>query len=223
MSDQLAKLQDILGYRFAEQSLLTMALTHASTSGDVTYERLEFLGDRVLGLATADALYSKFADEPEGDLARRLAALVQGTTLAKIAVEMDLGSFIYLSDAERNAGGGENDHILADVLEALLGAMYLDGGFAACQATITKLWGERFYQMVSPPQHPKTHLQEWAQGKGLSLPAYKIIGQTGPDHAPMFKVGLSVEGFDTVAAEGKSRQEAEKQVAALFMQTYGDK
>ena len=215
-------INDIVGHEFADQSLLIMALTHASSAAGVTYERLEFLGDRVLGLAVAEILYKKFPSEPEGDLARRLASLVQGTTLAEVARENDLGAHIHLSESERNAGGAQNDHILADVMEGLLGALYLDAGFAPCQAMIARLWGERFYKMTEPPRHPKTWIQEWVQGQSLALPRYDITGQSGPDHAPVFEVSLMVDGYDPVVAEGKSRQEAEKQAAKAFMEKYGE-
>lgn len=214
-------LYSIIGYEFQDRSLPEMALTHASAGSGPTYERLEFLGDRVLGLSVAQILYEKFPDEAEGALARRLAALVQGRTLAEIAQEIDLGRYILLSDAERASGGAENEHILADVLEALLGAVYLDAGFSACQDLIARLWGDRFYKMLEPPMHPKTALQEWAQGKGLALPHYKITNQTGPDHAPVFEVSVSVDGYPLLKAEGRSRQEAEKQAARLFMEEHG--
>jgi len=220
MSDDL---QRKLNYQFADPSLLTMALTHASHESDITYERLEFLGDRVLGLAVAEILYKTFDQEAEGDMAKRLASLVQGTTLAQIAQEIHLGDHIILSESERNTGGAENDHILADVMEAILGALYLDAGFADCKALIERLWGDRFQTMTKPPQHPKTGLQEWAQSKSLPLPTYEITAQTGPDHAPEFEVAVTVADFGTCTASGKSRQEAEKRAAAAFLKTHEGK
>ncbi|MGB0719824.1 MAG: ribonuclease III [Bdellovibrionales bacterium] len=214
------KLARLIGHDFKDPALLKTALTHSSTGAKSNYERLEFLGDRVLGLSVADILYNKFPDEPEGHMAKRLAALVQGTFLAQIAREMDLGAFIAFSEAESAAGGADNDNILADVFEAVIGALYLDSDFATCKALIIRLWGDRFDQMTKPPQHPKTKLQEWAQGKNLPLPVYEIIGQTGPDHAPEFEVSVTVEGFTPVMTRGKSRQEAEKQAAALFFETH---
>jgi ribonuclease-3 len=208
-----------IGYRFKSPELLRQALTHSSTGAEKNYERLEFLGDRVLGLVVSDILFDKFPDENEGDLAKRLASLVQGAFLAKRAVELDLGTFLNLSDAERTAGGGENDHILADVLEALIGAIYLDSrDLAPCRAFIEKLWGNAFFTMQKPPQHPKTALQEWLQGQGLPLPNYKIAGQSGPDHAPVFEVELKIKGHPVVSASGRSRQEAEKEAARVFME-----
>ncbi len=214
----LPKVEALIGYSFKNLTLLENALTHASTGGAQTYERLEFLGDRVLGLVVADHLYRKFPKEPEGDLARRLSALVQGETLAKIARALGMGAYIALSEAERNAGGDNNDHILADVMESVIGAMYLDGGFEPCETFILKGWGDRFYKMSEPPRHPKTQVQEWAQARGLTLPKYEISGQSGPDHAPVFEVSLSVGSFDKAYGSGRSRQEAEKEAAASFME-----
>lgn len=211
------KLEKIIGHKFSRQDLLQGALTHSSTGADKNYERLEFLGDRVLGLLIAETLFEKFPDEAEGDLAKRLAALVQGELLAEIAAEIDLGSYMNFSEAEAQAGGAENTNIIADSLEAVIGALYLDAGLEKCRELIGRLWADRFYQMKAPPMHPKTRVQEWAQGAGLPLPEYKITGQSGPDHAPVFDVMLSVQGFKPVTAQGKSRQAAEKEAAHLFM------
>lgn len=207
-----------LGYAFKNKSLLADALTHSSTGGEKDYERLEFLGDRVLGLIIAETLFEKFPAEKEGDLAKRLAALVQGELLAEIAMEMNLGAALDLSSAERYAGGEKNENILADSLEALIGAVYLDGGLEPCRLLIQKLWQDKFAKMKAPPQHPKTALQEWAQERGLPLPLYKIASTSGPDHAPIFSVSLSVRGYDDVIAEGRSRQVAEKEAARIFME-----
>ena len=221
MSGALADLEREVGHRFSDQSLTEHALTHSSTGGSFSYERLEFLGDRVLGLVIAEHLYKNFPDEAEGDLAKRLAALVQGSLLAEIAGEMNLGAYIRFSDAEKAAGGAENENILADVFEALLGALYLDGGFEKCRALIERHWEGRFDRMSAPPQHPKTQIQEWAQAKGLPLPVYEIADQSGPDHAPVFVIKLSIEGYESVSAEGRSRQVAEKAAALAFIEAHG--
>ena len=121
------------------------------------------------------------------------------------------------SEAEHSAGGFENENILADGMEALIGAIYLDAGLEVCRNFVEELWGNAFYDMAKPPQHPKTALQEWAQGNGLPLPTYKIIGQSGPDHAPVFDVQLHVKGHDDLIAQGKSRQIAEREAARLFL------
>jgi len=210
-------LESLIGHMFKDKALLQTALTHSSKGAGENYERLEFLGDRVLGLVVAEILYARFPSEPEGDLAKRLAALVQGRFLADRALEMGLGGYIRFSESEASSGGAENPNILSDVFEALLGALYLDGGFAKCQSLIHTLLDDRLDDMIKPPQHPKTRLQEWAQSQGLGLPVYKITAQHGPDHAPVFEIALHVQGHDIVTAQGRSRQSAEKDVAALFL------
>ena len=217
------QLKSYINHDFKDTELLRDALTHSSTGHEKNYERLEFLGDRVLGLIVAELLFEKFSDEAEGDLAKRLAALVQGTFLADRARDINLGSYIDFSEAERQAGGAENDNILADVFEALLGALYLDGGFQKCHDLIERLWDDHFFEMEAPPQHPKTALQEWAQGLGLPLPSYEISDQSGPDHAPVFEVTLCIQGHADIVAQGRSRQEAEKEAAAAFLQKVSDK
>lgn len=217
MPKKMEQLQDKIGYQFKNISLLKMALTHSSTGEKNNYERLEFLGDRVLGLVIAAFIFTKFPKEDEGDLAKRLASLVQGQTLADLSSRISLGDFIILSDAEAAAGGAQNEHILADVFEAVIGAMYLDGGFEPCRILIETQWQDTLYTMKKPPQHPKTAIQEWAQGQGLPLPDYDIIEQSGPDHAPVFKIQLNVKDHESVTASGKSRAEAEKEAAELFM------
>jgi len=219
MTNKMEQLQEKIGYQFKDSGLLKTALTHSSTGEKHNYERLEFLGDRVLGLVIASFIFTKFPKEAEGDLAKRLASLVQGQTLAELATHISLGDFIILSDAETAAGGAENEHILADVFEAIIGAMYLDGGFEPCRILIETQWKDTLYTMKEPPQHPKTAIQEWAQGQGLPLPDYDIIEQSGPDHAPIFKIQLNVKGHQSVTASGRSRAEAEKEAAQLFMDT----
>lgn len=215
--ERLVVLQDRLGWRFAVAERLEKALTHSSVGGTYNYERLEFLGDRVVGLALADTLFRLFPDENEGDMAKRHAALVQGKTLAKIAREIDLGAVLQLSDAERAAGGADNDNILADGLEALIGALYLDAGFTVCQRAIERLWGERVQVMRRPPQDPKTALQEWAQARGLALPHYELAGRSGPDHAPLFEMRVTVGPYPPWTARGPSRRAAEKLAAGMLL------
>lgn len=215
---KIAKLEEEIDHKFQNQIFITKALTHSSTGAGQNYERLEFLGDRVLGLVVAELLFKTFPKEPEGDLAKRLAALVQGEFLAEIAAEINIGVYIMFSDAERISGGAENENILADVMEAVIGALYLDAGFKKCQVLIERLWKSHLHEMHEPPQHPKTILQEWAQSKSLPLPEYGIVGQSGPDHAPVFDVKLSVDGYGEVVAQGKSRQAAEKEAAEMFVQ-----
>lgn len=214
----MTTLQEILRHRFRDDALLTAAMTHASTGTGNNYERLEFLGDRVLGLVMAELLYSLFPNEPEGHLAKRHAALVQGALLAVIAREINLGDSLILSEAERASGGADNENMLADGLEALIGALYLDAGLAPCQELIKRLWGERVSILSNPPQDPKTALQEWAQGRGLPLPLYEVAERTGPDHAPAFTVRVTVQGFAPAAATGATRRAAEKESARILLE-----
>ncbi len=213
----IKELQDKIGYKFKDPDLLRTALTHSSATGKESYERLEFLGDRVLGLVIATLLYKRFPNEQEGDMAKRLSSLVQGKTLAELSEHLSLGDYIVFSSAEAAAGGAKNEHILADVFEALIGALYIDGGYEYCASLIETHWKDVLHTMRRPPRHPKTIVQEWAQGKGLPLPDYKIVSQSGPDHAPVFKVCLKVNGYSPVTVEGRSRAAAEKKAAMEFI------
>lgn len=215
---KMKPLQEILRHQFRNGDLLTAAMTHASTGSDRNYERLEFLGDRVLGLIMAELLYGLFPQEPEGHLAKRHAALVQGALLAVVAREINLGDSMILSEAERAAGGADNENMLADALEALIGALYLDAGLAPCRDLIERLWGERVSILSAPPQDPKTTLQEWAQGRGLPLPSYELVERTGPDHAPVFTICVTVAGFYPASASGSSRRAAEKESARILLE-----
>ena len=222
-SELIAKIENVFGFEFDNKDIVLEALTHSSTTARSSnqkpnYERLEFLGDRVLGLAMADILYEHFPDEAEGDLAKRHAALVQGTTLADIAREMNLGDALILSASERQSGGALNDNILADCVESLLAALYLDKGFIACRQVVGHLWGERIKIYDTPPQDPKTELQEWAQGRGLPLPSYDIMDRKGHDHAPIFKIQVSIKGLNPVHGSGTSRRAAEKAAAQAMLQ-----
>lgn len=218
MNPALKKLQDKIGYNFRDIKLLDAALTHSSAGSDTNYERLEFLGDRVLGLVMADLLYGIFPKESEGDLAKRHAALVQGTMLADLARGMELGGVLQLSEAERASGGADNDNILADGLEALIGAMYLDSGLLSCQNFMKVLWGDRVRVMKDPPQDSKTALQEWAQARGFSLPSYEVVEREGPDHAPVFSVEVTVGRWPPRRAQGPSIRVAEKEAARLLLE-----
>ncbi len=219
----LQALQDKIGYRFKDAVLLQQALTHSSRTGENNNERLEFLGDRVVNLIIAHALYEAFPNEPEGALAKRHAGLVQGRTLALVAADIGLADFVLLSDSERHSGGAANDNILSDAMEALLGALYLDGGFAPVQKLVLALWGARIHTLADMHADPKTELQEWAQGRGLPLPDYEITGKSGPDHAPVFEIELKIQGKPPVRAEGASRRAAEKEAAKIMLEKLKDK
>lgn len=203
-----------LGYEFNNPELLEEALTHPSAGGpDRSYERLEFLGDRVLGLAVADLLMAHFPHESEGDLARRLAALVTQEPLVEVARKLDLGRHLILAKAEEDMGGRKNPAILGDCCEAVIGALYLDGGFPAARDFVAKHWTALIEAAVTPPQDPKTALQEWAQAMKKPLPKYRVLAMEGPPHEPVFRIEVAVEGFPPVASSGPTKRAAERAAA----------
>ena len=212
-----SRLEKIIEYEFQDKHWMERALTHSSTNDDYNYQRLEFLGDRVLGLVIAHALFEEFRGENEGGLAKRHTALVQGRTCSIIGQAHNLGDFVILSDSERLSGGHLNENIIGDVMESLLGAIYIDGGYDAVQKVVLKLWGDNIRTLEQAPQDPKTELQEWVQARALDLPLYAVVEKTGPDHSPDFVVELSIEGFDAVRANGTSRRQAEKTAARKML------
>lgn len=217
-------LEQKIGHVFAAPDLLQTALTHASLRGAAqNNERLEFLGDRVLGLAVAALLFDRFAEDNEGALAKRHTALVQQGALASIAHDIGLPDAVRLSDSERGAGGAGKDAILADTMEAVIAAVFIDGGFAAAQGVVERLFTARLTEDAVPPEDPKTSLQEWAQSHSLPLPVYDVTGQSGPDHAPLFRVSVKVEGFAAEEAEAQSKRAAEKMAAARLLEKIGEK
>jgi ribonuclease-3 len=215
--NQASALQKRLGYTFTDKTLLTMALTHASAGGE-DYQRLEFLGDRVLGLIVAERLYELYPKEPEGDLSKRHTALVRAETLARAAAGLDVGVAALLSEAEKAAGGAANENILSDIMEALIGAVYLDGGLTAARTMLLPLLEEDLRTMAAPPRDPKTALQEWAQARGHGLPEYTVTERTGPDHAPDFTITVTVRGQPSATGKGASKRAAEKAAAMLLLE-----
>jgi len=216
-------LETALDYRFADPDLLDRALTHPSLGDGARsvrhYERLEFLGDRVLGLLAAERLLEMDPDAREGDMSPRLSALVNGKTCARVARRIGLGAALKLSPGETRSGGRDKDTILGDACEALIAALYLDGGLETARRFFLTQWTDEFDGIaIRQSKDAKTLLQEWAQGQGLGLPAYQVTGRTGPDHAPSFTVEVTIEGHGGIAASGRSRQDAEK-AAALAMLT----
>lgn len=213
-----------MGHRFADSSLLTQALTHPSVVHGraprkaTPYERLEFLGDRVLGLVVADMLFRRFPTEPEGALARRHAALVRREALARIAHIIGLPAHLILSRGEEEAGGRNNPGLLADACEALIGALFADAGFAIAQDFVQRMWTPLMDETAAPPKDAKTALQEWAQGRGKKLPAYTTVGMEGPPHDPTFMVSVEVEGVETVTAQGASKRAAEQAAATQMLE-----
>jgi ribonuclease-3 len=223
----LTALSRRLGHDFAARTLLTEALTHRSALASGRgrrgrrdghgYERLEFLGDRVLGLIVADMLWRRFTDEPEGLLTRRLTHLVRRETLARVAEQLGLGDFLILSPAERAAGSAANPAILADACEAVIAAIYLDGGLEAAAGFVRRQWEPLIAEMSGPPRDPKTALQEWAQARGLGLPQYEVVAARGPDHARRFTVTASIAGGAAATATASAKRAAEAEAAAALL------
>jgi ribonuclease-3 len=203
-------LQFSLDYTFQDLELLERALTHSSAGVDVNYERLEFLGDRVLGLVVAEMLLNSFPAEDEGDIGRRFAELVRAETLTQI------GRGAGVAAALTHAGGDANDSIVADATEAVIAALYLDGGLPAAARFIERHWSPLIKVSEAPPRDAKTALQEWSQARGLGLPNYRDIAREGPDHEPLFTVEVMVAGSQSVRAQGGSKRVAEQEAAALL-------
>ena len=215
------ELEARIGHSFAEKTLLDAALTHISAlsgkSRAGSYQRLEFLGDHVLGLVVSDMLYRAFPDADEGELSRRLADLVRKETCAEIARTIELGAAIRLGSSEVNAGARKRPAILADVCEALIGAVYLDGGYGAAEGLVERLWQVRMQATAPPQRDPKTVLQEWAQARGLPTPTYREVARTGPDHSPEFRVSVQLPNFAPAEGSGRSKRAAEQAAAAAML------
>jgi ribonuclease-3 len=212
----MKKLEDLLGYSFKNSRLLQQALTHPSAlpSGQgVEFERLEFLGDRVLGLVVARWLFEEFPHEKEGDLAKRLAGLVCKETLVEISKLLNLDQFMKMKRERSSSENKRLETLLADGCEALIGALYLDGDLEAAHSFIHQYWQDLFNKTHEPPRDSKSILQEWIQGKGKSHPQYVVLESSGPAHAPRFVVQVQVDGIESVIGEGSSKRLAEKDAA----------
>ena len=220
-------LEERIGYKFADKTLLERALTHISAlSGGPqnrggSYQRLEFLGDHVLGLVISDMLYRAFAKANEGELSRRLADLVRKETCAEVGRAMDLGPALKLGNSESHAGGRLRTTILADACEALVGAVFLDSGYEAAEKLIEKFWKERMLKPLRPLRDPKTILQEWAQARGLPTPDYRELARTGPHHNPKFKVAVVLPDHPPAEGVGSSKRAAEQSAAAAMLARVG--
>jgi len=208
-----------LGFRFANHALLYEALTHASQKSTASNERLEFLGDRVLGLAIAEALVERHPEENEGQLAPRLNALVSRETCAAIAERIGLGDHMVMAKAEAHSGGRRKPALLANVMEAVIAAIYLDAGMEASRSFILHHWAHLFDAQTDAPIDPKTALQEWAQARGRALPFYETIAQDGPDHAPRFTVRVTLDDGKTAQAVAASKRAGERESAKLLLDT----
>jgi ribonuclease III len=219
-------LEERIGYHFTDASQLENALTHISALRGArnragSYQRLEFLGDHVLGLVISDMLYRAFPKADEGELSRRLADLVRKETCTDIARSIDLGTAIRVGSSEANAGARTRPAILADVCEAVVGAVYLDGGYKAAEQLVERLWEVRLRATAQPLRDPKTVLQEWAQARGLPTPAYREIARSGPDHNPEFRVAVQLPAFAPAEGLGRSKRAAEQAAAAAMLAREG--
>lgn len=224
--DKLAALEERLGYSFTDRSLLVRALTHGSAANGAgepsvaTYQRLEFLGDRVLGLVVADMLDQHFPHAPEGELSRRLAKLVSGATCARIGAEIGLAAHVRTGGSIR-PGSRATDGVVADVCEAVIGAIYRESGLEGARPVIERFWRTRLETMRGPLRDAKTELQEWAHRHGFGTPTYTEADRSGPDHAPHFEVEVRLEGIESSRGRGRSKREAEHDAAAALLRREG--
>ena len=214
---EISDLENTISFKFKDQSILRKSLTHKSFDNDDNNETLEFLGDRVLGLVISEKLINDFPNDSEGLLDKRYSKLVNKETCYKVSQSLNLGDFILLGSTEINSKGNEKKSILADTCESLIGAIYSDSGYEESKKFICKFWNEEFESMDSNLIDPKSFLQEWTLKRYKELPEYKLLDQSGPDHAPLFSVELSFKEYKKAANEGKSIKDAEMKAAESFL------
>jgi ribonuclease-3 len=223
--ERASALETTIGYRFRDKVLLERALTHISAlkgqGRTGSYQRLEFLGDHVLGLAVSEMLFAAFPKAEEGELSRRLADLVRRESCADVARVIDLGASLRLGASEVRAGGRSRIAILADVCESLIGAVFLDGGYKAAKALVERYWSDRMRTPVRPLRDSKTVLQEWAQARGLPTPSYREVERTGPHHDPVFRVAVLLPEREPAEGRGRSKRAAEQAAAAALLAREG--
>lgn len=219
LSADLAALSDRIGYTFKSTDLLVEAMTHASLSSNTRSDnqRMEFLGDRVLGLTIAEALLNDDPAAAEGTLAPRLNALVRKETCAEVAIEVDLGAALKMGRSEMLSGGRRKQAILGDAMEALIAAVYRDSDFITARDFILRLWGTRLVTVDDVARDPKTALQEWAQARKMPPPIYTVMGRTGPDHAPEFEIEASLQNGAKAVAKATSKRQAQQLAATLLL------
>ena len=222
---RLKALEQRLGYAFNDPALAHEALTHGSVLDGGkkrrSYDRLEFLGDRVLGFIIADRLLREHQHEDEGELAPRFNALVNRQACARAARAACLGEAVMLSSSEDSSGGRRKEAILADLCESIIAALYLDGGIEAARAFVTRFWGDAFDEVRTAPRDAKTALQEWAAARRVGL-SYAVVEQSGPEHAPLFVIEARLDGFPPSRGEGNSKREAQRAAAAAFLTAQGE-
>lgn len=211
------KLNDTLEYHFKSEANLHLAFTHSSRSSEINYERLEFIGDRILGFVVSVLLYKAFPEEPEGKLARRFINLVRQETLAEIARTMELAPYIKLSWGEEKSGGSDKDSVLADCCESLLAAIYLDGGIEPVERIITKFWQPYLFKIYTAEKDAKSLLQEIVQGQGKPLPIYNVIEVTGTKHKPTYVMEVVIEGHAPIQGQGPSKRIAMQNAAETLL------
>ncbi len=218
-TSDLAGLQESLGHRFENPQILIQALTHSSAAKNRldANERLEFLGDRVLGLVLAGLVLEAFPGEKEGEIAYRFSALARSESLTRVAEAIGLAPHIELSSGEEEAGGRQNASILADCCEAVIAALFLDGGLKAAETFIHRHWRPLMDEEPAPPKDAKTMLQEWAQSHGLPLPEYRVTGERGPAHAPRFTIEVTVHEKKPASGQGTSKRAAEQAAAEALL------
>lgn len=223
-SEAIRSFEQRLGYEFSNLSLLVEALTHSSIASDFRKDnqRLEFLGDRVLGLVMAEALLEIDQTAPEGTLAPRFNALVRKETCAEVARQIELGGVLKIGRSEMLSGGRRKDALLGDGMEAVIAAIYKDGGFEIAKTIIIKLWGDRIKNVQVDARDAKTMLQEWAQARGQNPPNYEVISRSGPDHAPDFLVKVILASGETSEAMAGSKRQAEQMAAKALLQKIGE-
>lgn len=222
---QRASLDEIearIGHAFSDPGLLARALTHPSAVSGIekrsgSYQRLEFLGDRVLGLAVAAMLFRALPDEDEGTLSRRLSDLVRAETCAEIAAELALGDGVQVGPTESQSAVGKRAGVLSDLCEAVIGAIYLDAGWLSAEAFVVRNWGGRLTAGSAPQRDAKSALQEWAQGRGLATPVYRVVSRSGPDHAPLFTMAVVIPGLADGIGEGPAKRQAEIAAATTVL------
>jgi ribonuclease III len=222
----LSGLESRLGYSFRDSELAALALTHLSAQSAggqgraQSYQRLEFLGDRVLGVVIASRLYAAFPQASEGELSMRFAKLVRRETCAEIAAEWDVGPHVVLGPGEARAGGRKKEAILADICESLIGATFVDGGFEEAQSLILRAWGDRITADAEPARDAKTTVQEWAQSRALGPPRYEEVERSGPAHAPHFVMRVVLDGFAPEQGAASSKRAAEQAAAQAFLERW---
>ncbi|MFL6751987.1 MAG: ribonuclease III [Sphingomicrobium sp.] len=218
MSDVADFVRGTLGHEPRDLALFERALTHSSVGPD-SYERLEFLGDRVLGVAIARALYDRYPTEPEGKLSRRYNALVARETCAEVGRELGVPALLRLGKQARDDGANHSDNVIGDAVEALIGALAIEAGADAAERFVVRAWRDYLEGQGRAPQHPKSALQELAAARGCKAPEYELVARTGAHHAPRFTIRAAVKGLGEATADGSSKQEAETAAAEALLST----